>query len=165
MINKEISRLCSPSYKDFRIFLELIESGEDVPLTGSGNSMRPFLRDEKDVLIMTSPIGREIATGDVVLYQRDNGQLVIHRVYKRCKDGTFCFVGDNQWSLERNISPHQFCAVAKKVVKEGKAIDCERGLLKNCFIVRMYIRVIAFKLLKTVKYFLIFFLNMHKKSL
>lgn len=128
------------------IFLDVINSGEDCPLIGSGNSMRPFLKNENDILMMTSVKRKKLKVGDIVLYRRSNGQYVIHRLYKICTDGTFCFVGDNQYWVERNISREQIIAKAKSVITNGKAINCEGGIHRQIYTVGMLLRVNTFRL-------------------
>lgn len=129
-----------------KLFLEVIKSGEDCPLTGSGNSMRPFLKNEKDILIMTTVEGKKLKVGDIVLYQRSNCHYVIHRLYKICTDGTFCFIGDNQYYVERNILRNQIIAKAKSAIINGKVINCERGFLRQRYIMQMILRVNVFRL-------------------
>ena len=137
-----------------KLFLEVIKSGEDCPLTGSGNSMRPFLKNEKDILIMTAVEGNKLKVGDIVLYQRSDFHYVIHRLYKICTDGTFCFVGDNQYYVEQNILRNQIIAKAKSVIINGKVINCERGFLRQRYIMQMILRVNVFRLYRLLASFL-----------
>ena len=103
--------------------------------------MRHFLKSEKDILMMTPAKGKEIHRGDIIQYIRQDGRMVIHRVYKDCTDGTIWFVGDNQWCVERNISRSQLIAKAKQVIKEGKVYDCEKGFTRRKYTAYMIIRV------------------------
>jgi len=141
-------KISNSSYKAMRIFLEMIESGEECPLTGSGNSMRPFLRGEEDILIMMPVNSSTIRAGDIFLYQRDDGIYVIHRLYKICSDGTCWFIGDNQLYLEKNIALNQLRAKAKCVVKNGKAISCEHGFIRCYYTLRMRCRVLGSRIVR-----------------
>lgn len=125
--------------------LDMIENGEMYPIKGSGDSMRPFL-NEKDTLIVTAVGDRKIRAGDILLYERANGQYVFHRVYKDCKNKQYSFVGDNQFFVEKGIRRDQLRAYVKKVIRNGKEIDCERGCIRGLMIIRMYMRVNVFRL-------------------
>ena len=150
-MNENQSRILSiTSDRAMELFLNLINSGEDCPLTGSGNSMRPFLKNENDILLMTSIKGKKLKVGDIVLYQRDNNQYVIHRLYKICPNGTFCFVGDNQYQVEYNVLGDQLIAKAKAVIINGKAINCEHSLVRKKYAIRMFLRVKAFRLYRVL---------------
>ena len=136
-----------------RIFFEMIESGEECPMTGTGNSMRPFIKNEDDILIMASLKGKPVREGDIILYQRENGQYVIHRLYKVCPNGTCWFIGDNQFHLEKNIKQAQLRARVKYIIKNGKPISCEKGPSRYYFTQRMNFRVLVGKLYDSVSLF------------
>ena len=63
-----------------------------------GCSMRPLLRQHKDVVIILPPEG-ELKPYDVALYRRC-GKYVLHRVL-RVKDDHYVIRGDNTFFLER----------------------------------------------------------------
>lgn len=120
--------------------LEMIKDGSSYPIKGSGFSMQPFLSEE-DTLIVTSLGGRKIRVGDILLYERDNGKYVFHRVYKIHRDGTFSFVGDNQYRAETGIRRDQLRAYVAKVVRKGKEIDCGKLSVRLPMVLYMWYRV------------------------
>ena len=122
------------------VVLEMIKDGGSYPLSGSGYSMKPFLC-ENDTLILTSVEGRRIRVGDILLYERDNGKFVLHRVYKVKRDGTFEFVGDNQYKAEKGIRQDQLRAYVEKVIRNGKEIDCGKPFIRIAAIINMLYRV------------------------
>ena len=63
-----------------------------------GSSMRPLLRQHKDVVIILPPEG-ELKPYDVALYRR-GGKYVLHRVLS-VKDDHYIIRGDNTFALER----------------------------------------------------------------
>lgn len=106
---------------------EVLVEGGEVYITVRGNSMSPFLYDGRDQAVF-APIGdRKIRKGDIVFYQRDSGQYVMHRVYAVDRDGVMTLVGDAQWTLEPGIRPDQLRAFVPRVVRKGKEVSCERG--------------------------------------
>ena len=58
--------------------------------TSKGVSMRPLIREGKDVLVIKKPAGR-LKKYDIPLYKRDSGEYVLHRILKvREKDYVIC---------------------------------------------------------------------------
>lgn len=99
---------------------QMLLEAECVPLVISGNSMAPFLRHCRDTVYLsrvTAPLKR----GDMILYRRDCGRYVLHRIYKE-KNGTYELVGDGQHSVEPGIRPEQVLAVVCAVRRKGKLL-------------------------------------------
>ena len=61
-----------------------------------------------------------------MLYERNNGQFVFHRLYKIERDMSFTFIGDNQVLMEKNIQRNQILAQVKSITRNGHEIDCSR---------------------------------------
>ncbi|MDO4568531.1 MAG: S24/S26 family peptidase [Clostridia bacterium] len=100
---------------------ELIDQGESVTILAHGSSMTPFLADGRDGIVL-SPITREIVRGDIVLYRRDSGQYVVHRVF-RAREHDFDVIGDAQTFVEVGVRREQLRAVASTVVRKGKRLQ------------------------------------------
>lgn len=98
---------------------DILKSGNEAPLTVTGSSMLPFLRNEKDAVLLSG--AKSVRKGDVALYKRENGQYVLHRVTKRKKDGLY-FCGDAQYSLEGPLPETCILAVVVKARWRGKWI-------------------------------------------
>ena len=94
------------------------ESVEALPLVISGNSMSPFLIHGRDTIYL-SRLTRPVKRGDVLLYQRDRGAYILHRVYKIESD-SFTMVGDAQTELEPGIRPEQVIAIMSSAERKGK---------------------------------------------
>lgn len=94
------------------------ESVEALPLIISGNSMSPFLIHGRDTIYL-SRLTRPVKRGDVLLYQRDSGAYILHRVYKIESD-SFTMVGDAQTELEPGIRPEQVIAIMTSAERKGK---------------------------------------------
>ncbi len=113
------SRIFSPNVllEEYRELLK-DENIETLPLIISGNSMSPFLVHGRDTIYL-SRLSRPVKKGDVLLYQRDNGTYVLHRVYK-VKNNSFTMVGDAQIELEPGIRPEQVIAIMSSAERKGK---------------------------------------------
>ena len=100
---------------------ELRERGVLV-YTNKGASMMPLLRQDRDVMVIqakTAPVQKN----DAVLFQRDNGQYVLHRVTKLREDGTYWIIGDNCVSGE-TVREDQILGVLTEVIRDGKTLKC-----------------------------------------
>lgn len=100
------------------ILQELIEEGKDVSLTVTGGSMTPFLIHSRDSVFL-SP-AEDLRRGDVVLYRRDNGMYILHRIVRRAADGTYVLCGDAQTMVEKGVRRDQIFAVVTAVRRKGE---------------------------------------------
>lgn len=127
------------------VMMDCLDQGQEVLLTVTGNSMSPFLRHRRDQVVLVKPSDpTTLQPGDVPLYRRDNGQLVLHRIVER-DDGkkrrlygekdplpsmhsssglTYTMLGDAQTVREPDVRPQQILAVAKAFIRKDKRWDC-----------------------------------------
>jgi hypothetical protein len=78
---------------------ELLRQGQkQVAIPVTGGSMVPFLHSG-DMAYLDLP-NTPLKKGDIVLYTRENGRYILHRIKKINKDGSFIMVGDAQQELE-----------------------------------------------------------------
>lgn len=99
---------------------EVTEEGKEVSMMVSGNSMSPFLINHRDY-IKFKKADADLHRGDMVFYQRENGQYVMHRVWKCCLDGYY-IVGDNHTFIEGPIAREQIFGLVTMVNRKGKWI-------------------------------------------
>lgn len=102
---------------------ELTEEGREVSMRISGNSMSPFLIHERDCICFKKP-DRPLKVGDMVFFERKNGQFVMHRIWKVRPEGYY-IVGDAQKEIEGPVAENQIFAVITKVQRKGKWIGSE----------------------------------------
>ncbi len=131
--------LSLPLRELYPLIEETIREGREIYITVRGNSMSPFLGDSRDQAVFAAVEGRRIRRGDIVFYQRDSGQFVMHRVYDVGPDGVMSIAGDAQWTLETGVRPDQLRAFVVRVVRKGKEVSCEKGMwhrLMTLYLVR-----------------------------
>lgn len=111
-------------------FAELLERNGALAYTNKGVSMMPLLREGRDIMIIEkrSPPYRKY---DAVLFLRDNGQYVLHRIMK-VLDGEYYIIGDNCISGEM-IREDQILGVLTAVERDGKRIG-ETDLLYRGYV-------------------------------
>ena len=113
-------------------FEEELERSGKLVYTTVGVSMRPLIKQDRDLSIIEKPQGR-LKKYDGALYKRRNGQYVLHRVVKVLEDG-YVILGDNCCSKEYNIKESQILGVLTSLVRNGKEIDL------NSFGYKLYVR-------------------------
>ena len=99
---------------------ELTEEGKEVSMLIAGSSMSPFLCHGRDYIYFKKP-DRELGRGDMVFYERDNGQFVMHRIWKVKPEGYY-MVGDAQTEIEGPLRRDQIFALITKVQRKGRWI-------------------------------------------
>lgn len=123
------------------VLRELAGEGRVVSMLVAGSSMSPFLCHKRDYIYFTKP-DRELRRGDMVFYQRDTGQYVMHRIYKRKKDDYY-MVGDAQTQIEGPLRGDQIFARIIKVKRKGRII--EPGNFWWEFFEHVWIRIIPMR--------------------
>ncbi len=121
--------------------LDMLEVTEPVPLVISGGSMTPFLVHGRDTVYL-SKVKKPLQRGDMVLYRRDSGSYILHRVY-RVEENTCTMVGDAQTWLEQGIRPDQILAVVTAVRRKGKLL--QKGSFWWDFFEKVWIRVVPLR--------------------
>ena len=82
-----------------------------------GSSMKPMLRENRDLVIIEVPAGR-LRRYDVALYRRGQA-YVLHRVI-RVREGDYAIRGDNTYRLETGITDADVLGVLTAFVRDGK---------------------------------------------
>ena len=121
--------------------LALLDEINSVPLFISGSSMTPFLVPRRDIVYLSKP-KEPLKKGAMVLYQRDNGSYVLHRIQKVDPD-SYTMVGDAQIMLEPGIRPDQIRAVVTAVKRKERLL--QRGNFWWDFFEKVWIRMVPLR--------------------
>ena len=111
---------------------QTLAEGRSIAIGPKGTSMLPLIRQGID-FVELSPITEKLKKYDLPLYQRSNGQYVLHRIVKA--DDTYTCIGDNQFELEKGVRHDQMIAVVT-AVQRG-----ERSVPVTAFSYRIYCRL------------------------
>ena len=95
-----------------------LSRGNKASLYVTGNSMLPMLHHRKDTVGLM-PVETPLRKGDLILYRRDSGKYVLHRIVRVREKGHFICSGDNQWEPE-TVFERQVIAVVTDFVRNGK---------------------------------------------
>lgn len=101
------------------VIRDVLSSGGEFHLKPRGESMLPYLREGRDSVVLSS-LDEPPKRGDILLYVRENGVPVLHRVVRIEKNGSLTMRGDSQYFLERGICNEQVVAVVKKFYRRDK---------------------------------------------
>lgn len=121
--------------------LDMLEVTETVPLVISGSSMIPFLAHGRDTVYL-SKVRKPLRRGDMVLYRRDSGNYILHRIF-RVEGDTYTMVGDAQTWLEPGIRPDQILALVTAVRRKGKLL--QKGSFWWDFFEKVWIRMVPLR--------------------
>ena len=106
------------------VFRERLAAGQSIRFAPQGRSMLPMLREGIDQVVI-SPITGELKKYDIPLYQRENGQYVLHRIVEI--SDTYTCIGDNQFVKERGIKREQMIAVVTAFERNGRKYKTNNG--------------------------------------
>ncbi len=101
---------------------ELLEQGNTIQIHTQGYSMYPMFLPERDEAIIRQAALADLKRGDVVLYRRKSGILVLHRIWKHKPDG-FYMVGDNQTEIEGPLEDSQIKGLLVAFIRKGKYVE------------------------------------------
>ena len=99
--------------------VDLLREGKSVQLHPEGYSMYPLLVPERDEVIISPLKDHIIRRGDVLLYRRKSGRLILHRVYKKDRSRLY-FVGDNESEIEGPVRITEVYAIMSAFYHKGK---------------------------------------------
>lgn len=93
---------------------------QSVTIVVRGYSMRPFLEDRRDKVILTPP--RTPRVGDVVLAAIGKKVYALHRVIK-IEDGIYTMRGDgNPLSMKEQFREADIIGIAQAFIRKGKVV-------------------------------------------
>ena len=113
------------------VFRERLSAGQSVRFMPQGTSMLPMLRQGIDSVVI-SPLPERLKKYDIPLYQRENGQYVLHRIVEAGE--TYTCIGDNQFITEQGVKKEQFIAVVSAFTRNGREYSVDS------FFYQMYCR-------------------------
>ena len=85
--------------------------------------MWPLLKEGESRVQLAVPDGRPLRKGDIVLYRRKDGTLVLHRIVRLSEPGTYVTCGDHQWKADEWVTDGQILAVAQGFFRKGQYFD------------------------------------------
>lgn len=115
-------------------FEEEIKKSGRIIYTNVGDSMMPYIKQGRDVLVISEVNGR-LNKYDVPLYKRDSGQYVLHRILK-VRENDYVICGDNRWNKEYGITDRHIIGILTGVIRDGQEIPVTNR--KYCIYVHLW---------------------------
>ena len=109
--------------------------------------MYPMFLPGRDEALIESVSADSCRKNDVVLYRRDSGILVLHRICRITDDG-FYLVGDNQWEVEGPLRPAQIIGRLTAFIRNGKEISVRQPFyrfLSSLWLFLLPVRPLGFR--------------------
>ena len=103
---------------------DIISAGGRICLVVTGSSMRPFLKHGRDMVCLRAWEENDIKRGQILLFQRQDQSLILHRIRKCLQDGKLLMNGDAQAWCE-TISLNQVVAVVSSIERKGQHLSCD----------------------------------------
>lgn len=100
----------------------LLSQGKKVKLRAKGNSMRPFIHGNEDILILAPTV--TLHKGDVVLARIGGERYVVHRIVG-LKDDKVTLMGDGNLFKTENCYKSDIYGTVECVIREGKEHNVE----------------------------------------
>ena len=113
---------------------ELLKIQDEVMTRTRGTSMRPLLRQGRDIVVIKRP-EFPLTAGDAPLYRvKSKKELVLHRILNVRKDGVYIIRGDNLF-VKEYVAESQIVGVMKAFYRDGKYCDCEKSRIYKLYII------------------------------
>lgn len=116
-MKKEFFKLeeCEP------VIRKVLGEGGTFPFYPRGTSMKPFILAERDMVVL-SPLPDRLKKYQIILYKRDNGAFVLHRIIR--VNGSCCTMrGDNQFLSEPGIRRDQMIGIVTAISRNGRTVN------------------------------------------
>lgn len=117
---------------------EAFSNNQKFKMPVNGVSMLPFL-NKTHYVVLDKP--NNLKRNDMILYKRENGQYVLHRIFRVKKDH-FQLIGDNQFYREYPIYENQVIGKVVSVIKGNKVDNL------NSFKYKLYLFIWQFRVLR-----------------
>lgn len=99
---------------------KVLARGGEFSFYPGGTSMQPFIVQGRDKVTLAA-LPERIKKYDIILYKRENGTFVLHRVTGK-KENAYIFRGDNQFSDEYGIKREQMIGRVTEIIRGDDVI-------------------------------------------
>lgn len=129
--------------------LPFLAEGHSLKLPLEGASMVPLLVGGRDEVLVEEVSGKILRRGDIVLYIRQDGTHVLHRIH-HIYNNKYFMLGDAQTWIEGPVNKEDILAAAVAVIRKGETITCSsRGyrFISGLWLVMRPVRPLILKII------------------
>lgn len=145
----------SSSLKAYEAIHKALTNHQLIAIHPQGTSMFPLLKEGRDSVIAAPLEKHAPGINDIILYRRDNGLLVLHRLCKIKKDGYY-FVGDNQTEKEGPLRREQLLAYVIQITRNGHTFSTKHPIYAVVSRIWLLLRPVRHKISRPAKKLLLF---------
>lgn len=131
---------------------KLLREGQTVSILPEGYSMYPMLVPGRDIAILKAVRPGQLKRGAVVLYRRQSGQLVLHRIVKKNGKGVY-LVGDNQDKVEGPLSEKQIMGYLSAFERNGKSCSVTNPIYLAAAHIWLFMRPVRMPIMRVGAFF------------
>lgn len=131
---------------------KLLAEGKTIQIKPQGYSMYPMFVPERDQAVIAPANVDRLKRGDVALYRRDSGTLVLHRIWKRRPEG-FYMVGDNQDEIEGPLSQKQIIGRLTQFIRKGKTYSVSNPVYRAAAGIWLFLRPVRMPIMRVCAFF------------
>lgn len=150
MSGKVMSKGIIPAEQWSAAILPVLRQGYSLKIPLSGTSMYPLLLGGRDEAIISDVKGKKLKRGDIVLYRRQDGTHVLHRIHHIKKEAYF-MLGDSHIEIEGPINKKEILTYASAVVRKGQEINCNRYYYRLASAIWLILRPFRPVILRLIK--------------
>ncbi len=107
----------------FSVVKELLREGQRARFTVSGNSMWPWLIHQRDNVVLESADRSKLKIGDIILFQTELGNYVLHRIIGK-RPGGFITAGDGNLHKDGFVPREKVVARVSLIYRKNLIISC-----------------------------------------
>ncbi len=97
---------------------KMLKEGKTIQIRPTGYSMYPLIYPDRDEVVLAPIRGRKLKWGDVVIFRRKDGLLILHRIFKIRKQGYY-IIGDNSPYVDGPINIEDICGIMTGFYHKG----------------------------------------------
>lgn len=101
------------------IFEKILREKGLLLYTNQGRSMLPYIKEGKDILVIT-PASDRISKYDIVLVKRPSGRYLLHRVLKVNAHNQYIICGDNSFRCDVVIDRQDIIGKLDALIRDGR---------------------------------------------
>lgn len=127
--------------------VDILNQHSPVIIRIRGNSMFPFLRDNRDLVTLRAFGPEDLRPGTIILFKYETKYL-LHRILRK-KSANYYLRGDNNWSfLFETCTEDDVVGVVVSVERNGRQIACDSWKWRFCSFLWMkshFLRVVLYR--------------------
>lgn len=118
---KQMRTISLPNEELLPEICRMLAEGISVTLRGKGDSMRPFIVNKRDSVVLRK--AGKLQCGDIVLAEVAPQKYVLHRII-RMENGQFILRGDGNLYGTEQCDRQHISGYVTAIVRKGKQVDC-----------------------------------------